>query len=115
MKSAHAALLSDKRAARRHRTRLRSGKILDAGNKFLVECVVHDRSDEGARLRIVENVALTPPIRLFDDEQGTVHDVSIVWRRGQDLGVRYVPGCGTAPPTEAQLRELRGKYYAIPR
>jgi hypothetical protein len=102
----------EQRATARRRTRLRSGKILDPDNRFLVECVVHDRSAEGARLRIVADLALTSPVRLFDDEQGTLHEVSIVWRRGQEIGVRYV-GSGTASLTEAQLRQLRGKYYAL--
>ena len=104
----------EQRAATRRRTRLRSGKILDSDNRFLVECVVHDRSGEGARLRIVEDVALSSPFRLFDDEQGTLHEVSIVWRRGQEMGVRYL-GCATAHLTDAQVRALRGRYYALSR
>ena len=104
----------EQRAATRRRTRLRSGKILDLDNRFVVECVIHDRSSEGARLRIVEDVALSSPFRLFDDEQGTLHEVSIVWRRGQELGVIFTPNRAAASSlTETQLKNLRGKYYAL--
>ena len=113
MKPDQPPAIRDKRAAARRRTRLRSGKVLDEANRFLVECVVHDRSGEGARLRIVEDVPIGSPFRLFDDEQGNLHEAWIVWRRGQELGVRFVSSGASVDLPEQQIRKLRGKYYAL--
>src|SRR5271163_2477485 len=76
---------SEKRREMRRRTRLRSGKVLDANNRFLAECQVHDRSQRGARLRLVANLFMPTRLRLFDDETGTVRDARLIWRRNHEL------------------------------
>ena len=43
----------DKRSAHRRRTRLRSGKLLDPRNALLIDCQVYDRSEKGARIRLI--------------------------------------------------------------
>jgi hypothetical protein len=103
---------ADSRAAARRRTRLRSGKVLDSANRFLIECAVHDRSEEGARLRLAEIVALPEGLRLFDDEQQHVREIALVWRRGHDIGVRWA-GRAEIPLSPSELMALRGKYYAV--
>jgi hypothetical protein len=104
---------ADSRAAARRRTRLRSGKVLDSANRFLIECAVHDRSEQGARLRLAEVVALPESLRLFDDERQQVREMTLVWRRGHDIGVRWV-GAAEIPLAPSELMALRGKYYAVP-
>jgi hypothetical protein len=55
---ARAADRHERRAEPRRRTRLRSGKVLDAKNKFLIECQVHDRSVRGEnRSRSTDHLA----------------------------------------------------------
>ena len=104
---------SDKRAEARKRTRLRSGKVLDTKNKFLIECLVHDRSPQGARLRLVANVSAPNRIRLFDDESKVVRDARVVWRNNQDLGVRFMTTIKADTLRPAERAALDGKYYAI--
>ncbi len=53
----------DKRAEPRKRTRLRSGKILDGTNKFLIDCQINNRSERGARLILFARVKLPRRIR----------------------------------------------------
>jgi len=103
----------DRRGEDRRRTRLRSGKILDSQNKFLIECQVHDRSAQGARLRLVANVFTPTRIRLFDDEAKTVQDARIVWRRDRELGVRFAATGYAQNLRPADRASLAGKYYAV--
>jgi hypothetical protein len=107
------AKTGEKRGEARRRTRLRSGKVLDAKNKFLIECQVHDRSAGGARLRLVANVSAPAKLRLFDDETKTIRDVRIIWRRNQELGVRFVPQSYTDTLPPAERAALARKYYAV--
>lgn len=103
----------DKRRHARRRTRLRAGKILDVVNGFLADCRIHDRSSAGARLRVQSGLALTRCLRLYDDERDVLLDADIVWRRGLDVGIRFV-GDARGPKLSAMHRNLlRGKFYAM--
>ena len=53
--------MSDKRAEARRRVRFRSGKLASPDGKFLSDCQIHDRSAEGARLRIESSGAIPEP------------------------------------------------------
>jgi hypothetical protein len=105
----------DMRADQRRRTRLRSGKIVDLRNRFLCDCLLHDRSHGGLRVRLVQDVALPPRIRIYDDEAHGLIAVDIVWRRGRDLGIRMhvaEPAHAAAMDTAAALA-LGKQYYAL--
>jgi hypothetical protein len=103
---------SDKRSDPRKRTRLRSGKIADPSGNFLAECVIHDRSAEGARLRIDHGVTVPDDVLLFEDEHESLVAASVVWRRPQELGVSFRAGPATGE-RERIARRLSGKYYAL--
>lgn len=101
---------SDNRAGQRRRTRLRSGKLADPDGAFLIECAVHDRSPEGARLRLTGEVAVPGQILLYEDDEHRLSAAAIVWRRGLEVGIRFTPE--VRPPENAH-RRLGGKFYAI--
>lgn len=103
----------DKRGETRRRTRLRSGKILDARNKFLIECQVHDRSSRGARLRLVANIFMPPRLRLFDDETQTVRDARVIWRRNHEIGVSFMQRGNGDDLRPSERTALASKYYAV--
>jgi hypothetical protein len=100
----------DKRREQRRRTRLRAGKILDRGNRFIVEATIIERSCAGLRLRLARDVALPEIFHFFDEESEGVFLARIAWRRQLMLGVRRGPGIAV---TVRQLIALRGKFYAI--
>ncbi len=104
----------DHRAAGRKRTRLRSAKVLDSANKFVCECLIHDRSASGLRLTLARNLGLPAHFRVHDDETGKVDVVETVWRRGAVLGVRYSQAFGLASVKPSDRAALRGQFYAIP-
>jgi hypothetical protein len=102
----------ERRNAPRRRTRLRSGKVLDRANGFLVETSILDRSAGGLRLRLARDCELPEVFHLFDDENESIFAFRVIWRRQTTLGARMRPG-GPVPATRRQIIELRGKFYAI--
>jgi hypothetical protein len=102
----------DKRVEGRHRTRLRSGKVLDLTNKFLIDCQVHNRSRHGARLILAAKLKAPRRFRLFSDTDGEVVDAKVIWQRGQNVGVTFLE---EMPPalTNAQIAALRKQLYVV--
>ena len=103
----------DRRLARRSRTRLRSGKILDIANEFLIECQVYDRSDYGARVRLGSDIPPQAALRLYEDDPERLRDVRIVWRSGAELGLSFIRRQGVRRITRIQLICLRDRFYAV--
>ena len=110
----HSGASAEKRTSERRRSRLRSAKLLDLNNRFICECLVHDRSSSGLCLKLMRNIGLPGRCRLYDDETGEVLVVSTVWRRGEMLGLRFCATTEPAPIKESLRAALRGRYYAIP-
>ena len=103
---------ADQRRDKRQRTRLRSGKILDRANRFLIEAAIIDRSSAGLRLRLARDQAIPEVFRLFDEETGFVLGARLVWRRQALVGARLDPA-GPLPASPRQIAGLRGKFYAM--
>jgi hypothetical protein len=106
---------AERRTAHRRRTRLRSGKILDIHNEFLIECQVYDRPEMGARVRLLGEIPAQSVIRLYQDDTERLFDARIVWRRGFELGLCFVRRGGARRISRVQLICLRNSYYAIDR
>ncbi|PNG27958.1 PilZ domain-containing protein [Methylocella silvestris] len=104
---------ADRRGAPRRRTRLRSGKLLDKNNRFLIECQIRDRSDGGARLRLFSDIPPVAAIRLYEDCPERLLDAEIVWRKEDELGVRFVARRRARAIGKTALSCLRNRYYAI--
>ncbi len=103
----------DRRNARRRRTRLRSGKILDLCNAFMIECQIYDRSDKGVRVRLLADIPAQPVIRLYEDDPERLCDARVVWRKDFELGLCFVRRAGARRISRTQLTCLRGRYYAV--
>jgi hypothetical protein len=103
----------DRRSDLRRRTRLRSGKVVDRDNGFIVECLVHERSTYGARLQLARMVEVPDRIGFFDDAEQSIRAAEIVWRRGHQLGIRFTPELDPEEIKESDLASLSGKFYAV--
>jgi hypothetical protein len=97
----------------RRRTRLRWGKVVDAGNRFIVECQIRERSPEGARLLLVKQANLPDRIGLFDDAELSIRTAEIMWRRSLEIGIRFTPELDSDDIKETDLAALSGKFYAV--
>ena len=102
----------ERRGTPRRRTRLRSGKLVDGAGRFVTECLVHDLSARGGRLRLPEGVSIPAAVRLYDDQTGALHVATVLWRQGREIGVALTP----APRDARSLfvaGEMRRKFYAM--
>jgi hypothetical protein len=104
---------ADRRRARRRRTRLRSGKILDLANAFMIECQIYDRSELGVRVRLLADIPGQSVVRLYEDDPERLHDARIVWRKDCELGLCFVQRPGARRISRTQLTCLRTRYYAM--
>ena len=96
----------DKRAERRWRTHLRSGKIVDGRAHIVTESQVRDRSARGARLRLAANVLLPRHIRFFDEIATRMFEATVVWQRGRDIGMTLLREIDPRSLTRAELFRL---------
>lgn len=113
MRSVSAAT-KDLRRHPRQRTRLRAGRLADAGNRFLCDCGIYDVSAGGARLTVPEGITLPEELVLYDELDNTVALATIRWRAGTRVGIAY----DVAPAkmkyfSSPKLRALSQRYYAL--
>ena len=87
------------------------GKALDCADRFLCECVLSNRTIDGACLRLTRNITLPQRFQLFEDDSGALFDATVVWRRGAEIGCRLSPA-----PILGKIdivRRMQGRYYAM--
>lgn len=106
------AAAGERRAAVRHRTRLRSGKVVGADGRFVVECLLANRSSQGGLLRLPSPLALPDRILVYDDQSGDLLAATVIWRRGRDHGLRFATPARTAW-FQAIANSMRRKFYAV--
>ena len=53
-----------------------------------LSCLIVDQSNSGVRLRLDRNLALPSRILLIDIAQATAVEAEVVWRKGQEAGVK---------------------------
>jgi len=101
----------DKRSARRRRTRLRSGKLLDPRNALLIDCQIYDRSEKGARIRLIGECPVPRSIRLYEESPERLLEANVVWRKDREIGLCFTPNAQPGSISKAQLAHLRGHFY----
>jgi hypothetical protein len=101
----------ERRRARRRGVRLTWGKALDASDRFLCECLVIDRAQDGARLRLARKVALPNVFHFFDDIENAIYAAQVVWRQNDIVGCRIglSPLCGK----EDVVTRMSSPLYAL--
>lgn len=77
----------DRRTSVRLQTQ-RSGKILCGA--FAWDCVIRDLSSQGARVQMLSRAAPPGQAQLVDLAAGLAHDVTVVWQRDREIGMRIV-------------------------
>jgi hypothetical protein len=55
-----------------------------------VECVVHDISDSGARLKFLAAPPIVDTIELHIPVKGLVHRANVLWRAADEIGVGFI-------------------------
>lgn len=76
----------------RHSTRLRSfmqGRIYFNKRRSSLDCVVRDLSDDGARLKASNTVALPEVIELYIPSKEKTYRAKIQWRTNNEIGIAF--------------------------
>ena len=78
----------DRRRSRRRRV-IKGALIVFPGSFSTITCLILDESDSGARLRPTDTLSC-PKQFILKPSMGAERDCEVAWRRGTDLGVRYL-------------------------
>jgi hypothetical protein len=76
----------DNRQAPRRRALKGASAVLPGGG--IIDCVVKDLSDTGARLQVVNALSLPERFELHIPGAKSIQ-VTVVWRKGRMIGVRF--------------------------
>ena len=97
-------------AAQRRRTSrqrcLFACRIVFGPEDFTVDGMIRDVSDTGARIRLPSPIPLPKSFRVILRD-GVCQETETVWRRSQELGVRFLAPVDLHDPTDASVRMLR--------
>src|SRR5207248_5962941 len=86
----HTAATPGERRSRRRQQVLKGGQIIGDSVVLTVDCILHDISDSGARLRLVSTAAIPKTFLLLIKEDNVIVPVQRVWRNAHEMGVRFV-------------------------
>ena len=103
----------ERRSIARQRTKLRSGKIVHPDGQFITECLIHNRSASGCRLRLPAAVVLPSTIHFFDDGSERLFQAVVTWQKHKDVGIRLLPYVLNGP-NRAIAERMRRKFYVLP-
>lgn len=92
-----------------HRKRmLQAGKIVYGKDALLIDCMIRDRTDNGARLKVADSKDVPEQIRLFIAGENTITNSKVIWRSEREIGIEFT---GAAEPVreshDAKIRLLR--------
>lgn len=101
----------NKRVASRQRTRLHSGRLLTPDGRHLADCLIHDASATGARLRLIGPALIPAAFRFCDDVARTARDACVAWRRDDQIGIRFASQPEPLPDTAPAAPEIVYRRY----
>ncbi len=92
----------ERRGANRRRM-LKGGVISYKGSFAGLRCTVRDLSDTGAHLRIADAIHVPDSFELIIEIDGLYAQSEIVWRKGHDIGVRFIEPMRTGSKLREQV------------
>lgn len=90
---------SDRRTAAPRKRMLKEGKLL-LSEWSVIDCVIRDMSETGARVALSGPMALPDGLRLLVVSSNELYPVRVAWQRGQMAGLQF-----TGPPGEPPARK----------
>jgi hypothetical protein len=80
--------LANRREASRPRALL-SGMLVFGPSQFTADCTIRDLTEQGARVRVRDDIVLPEPIWLIHLNSGKAQRAVVAWREPPDLGLRF--------------------------
>lgn len=90
------AVDENSRAKTRSRV-LKGAKLVHMSNWSLVDCIVRDLSETGARIICGDQFAVANEFRFLIPSANTIQNARVVWRRGDLLGIEFMGEKTRAP------------------
>ncbi len=98
---------SEKRMPRR---RMLKTAVASYNNRSIsFEVVVRDMSDTGVKLKLRADEPLPDHFTLIVEMDGLLVDCEVVWRRGMEIGARFVSETRQITPKKSQVVESSSK------
>jgi hypothetical protein len=94
---------SDKRQGSGRRRVLKAGIIAYNDRHSTLPCTVRNVSETGAMLRMPAGLSPPDTFDLIIELDGLEASCSVVWRRGEDVGVRFDSEPRKIPPRRSQV------------
>lgn len=96
-------LAPDKRLTGQRRRVLKAGIIAFNDRHSTLPCTVRNVSDTGAMLRMPRTITPPDTFELLIELDGLEASCTVVWRRGEDVGVRFDKPPRKIPPRRSQV------------
>jgi hypothetical protein len=77
--------------------RLKDAKLVFNGGLSVIDCVVRDWSDGGARIKCSQAIVLPKYFHLLVKAEWVMYPIELRWRKLEDIGVSF-RGPAEAPP-----------------
>ena len=110
--SATASDAADKRSAPRRRV-LKGAVAAYNDRHCTIPCIVRDISATGARIRSDGTLTIPDSFELIIDLDGTEADCEVVWRKGIEIGVRFLGVPRRTTPKRRQTLEVSEPDRAV--
>ncbi len=115
--------MNNRRASERQKSFLQ-GRIFFNNRRSSVDCLVRDISEQGAKLRFSEAIAVPEVVELYIPNKDETHRARVQWRIGEEVGVAFGPDEVSSPSLvpdapaadlAARVRRLEGDVAALQR
>ena len=93
----------EKQDDRVQRRRMLKSAVASYNNQSIsMEVLLRDMSDTGVKLKLKENDVLPDRFHLYVEIDGINVDCEVVWRRGLEIGAKFVSEIETKQPLRSQ-------------
>ena len=104
---------TERRAVLRRRTLLRGRICFGPHHVITVDCGIRNLSEHGAQVRLPPQQALPGEFTLLHINEGLAFDASVIWRRGDLVGLRFTGSHNLKDGADDEFRSLRAIWSAL--
>ena len=104
--------MNERRAVPRLRSFLQ-GRLYYNNRRSSVDCVIRDLTEFGARVVFSEAIITPDAVELYIPNKDECFRVHVVWRRGEDMGVAFIPAEAMRPHGAGDNGELGARMQQI--
>jgi hypothetical protein len=104
--------MTERRYATRQKSFLR-GCIYFNNRRTVIDCLIRDLSEHGARLRFSDSISIPDSFELHIPQKNQTLRVAARWRHGMDVGVAFAEGTPAKTDTPPDLAALINRVQQL--